>query len=133
MAGRICHSKNHDGYIKVSFKSKKYFAHRLAWFYMTGEWPQREIDHINGIRNDNRWSNLRLVSRAENTQNRSRATAGSETGILGVHKTDNKITACICVAGKQIHLGTFPDFESAEKAYLSAKAILHAPIPAERK
>lgn len=64
-----CPDKN--GYIKISFRGKKYLAHRLAWLYVTNAPPSGVIDHINRDRSDNRIRNLRDVSQAENSRNRS--------------------------------------------------------------
>lgn len=58
------------GYVHIGIKRMKFSAHRLAWLYMTGEWPTQEIDHINGVRSDNRFGNLREVSTAVNGRNR---------------------------------------------------------------
>lgn len=58
--------KHRDGYMVIYLKRKMYQAHRLAWLYMTGEHPKGEIDHINGIRDDNKFFNLEDVSKAEN-------------------------------------------------------------------
>jgi len=69
-AGDIAGSYHSDGYIKICFMGKMYQAHRLAWFMVCGEWPD-EIDHINHIKDDNRWRNLRNVTRSENNRNRS--------------------------------------------------------------
>ena len=54
-----------DGYIQIKIKQKIYQAHRLAWLYVYGEWPKGQIDHINGIRDDNRIENLRDVTNRE--------------------------------------------------------------------
>ena len=59
----------YEGYIHIEFNNVKYKAHRLAWFYEYGEWVNI-IDHINGIRNDNRIENLRSVTSSENSLNR---------------------------------------------------------------
>ena len=60
------------GYIKINVKRTIYRAHRLAWALQTGSWPTEDIDHKNGIRNDNRWSNLRLATRSQNCMNSQR-------------------------------------------------------------
>lgn len=59
-----------DGYRMVSVNGRCYRVARLIWLYMTGEWPRRTIDHINRVRDDDRWENLRDVSQRENTLNR---------------------------------------------------------------
>lgn len=58
-----------DGYLESKIFDKLYKLHRLIWLWMTGEWPKYEIDHINGVRNDNRWINLRDVTHRENMMN----------------------------------------------------------------
>jgi hypothetical protein len=63
-----------DGHLRFKVHSASYLAHRLAWLYMTGEWPQGTIDHVNRDPQDNRWTNLRDVSRGENNRNRRRWT-----------------------------------------------------------
>lgn len=59
------------GWVNICFDGKTYAAHRLAWYYVTGEWPSMDIDHINRVRDDNRFANLRHISRAENLKNRA--------------------------------------------------------------
>lgn len=112
-------------YRYISVNGKKYLAHRLAWFYVTGSWPVAEIDHINGMRADNRWENLRDVSRTINHQNLRRPHRDNKLGILGVRKFGNSFTSCIHAGGRLIHLGTFRSPEQASEAYLSAKRKLH--------
>lgn len=58
-----------DGYRRIYFGRRQYLAHRLAWLWITGEWPRQDIDHINRKRSDNRWRNLREVSRSVNCRN----------------------------------------------------------------
>lgn len=58
-----------DGYVRIYFERKQYLGHRLAWLWMTGQWPKQDIDHRNRRRADNRWCNLRNVTRSENCKN----------------------------------------------------------------
>ena len=60
------------GYRQIEAEGFRYMAHRLAWFLMTGSWPKHQIDHINGIKDDNRWCNLREATNAENKRNAGR-------------------------------------------------------------
>ncbi len=80
--------------------------HRLAWLYMYGEWPVGDIDHINGIRDDNRLINLRSVSRQENLRNR-RTGRNNTSGVMGVNwdKSLGKWRSSIGIGGKTKHLG----------------------------
>lgn len=100
-------------------------AHRLAWLYMTGEWPEDEIDHRDGDALNNRWSNLRAASRTFNQQNLRRAHRDSTSGFLGVTPKRNRFAASICVNRKKYRLGTFATAEEAHAAYLVAKRRLH--------
>ena len=67
--GQITGNLNLNGYLQIQFQGKNYKAHRVAWFLYHGKWPTNHIDHINGIRTDNRISNLRDVTRSENQLN----------------------------------------------------------------
>lgn len=116
-----------DGYMKVRVDGSRHKCHRLAFLYMTGEWPKEHVDHINGQRADNRWCNLREVSMTGNVQNQRAPRKDNTTGFLGVswHKKDRKFVACIGAGGKSIHLGNFDDPKVAHEAYLVAKRRLH--------
>jgi len=94
-------------------------AHRLAWFYMEGEWP---TGHINHIRDDNRWVNLREVSNQENHKNQS-ISINNKSGVIGVcwNKKARKWHAQIKVNYKAISLGCFSDIHNAIKARKDAE------------
>lgn len=96
------------GYIDIKINQKKYKAHRLAWLYMTGELPGKQIDHINHNRSDNRWGNLRLASHSENMRNQT-IPKNNNSGVIGVffHKRDKKWIASINHKNRKINLGSF--------------------------
>lgn len=84
-AGSVSGCLDHStGYWRVRIDDCLYHGHRLAFLYMTGEWPKHEVDHMNGRRSDNRWSNLRDVASSVNQQNQRRARADNKCGDLGV-------------------------------------------------
>lgn len=114
---------NHDGYVVIRVAGNKHMAHRLAWLYMYGKWPDKEIDHANRNRADNRILNLREATRSENNQNSSPGTGSS--GYMGAYPHGKKWKAKICVLGHQIYLGSFDDPETAHQAYMEAKKKYH--------
>lgn len=119
-AGKTAGGLDHDGYILVSFKGTRIKAHRAIWAICNGEWPDGEIDHINGNPADNRLDNLRVVTRAQNCQN----IAGwrRKTLPIGVQlRCDgNAYIAKIMINRKVMHLGSFSTPELAHAAYLRA-------------
>ena len=96
---------------------------------MTGQWPDRLIDHINGVRDDNRFANIRQADDAVNAQNQRRACVDSKTGLLGVFfdskRTNKPFYSTIGVNKKKIWLGRFETAEQAHQAYINAKRQLH--------
>jgi hypothetical protein len=129
--GDVLGSVSDEGYLQVSIPGRPPMrAHRLAWHLMTGAAPSGDIDHKNGIRTDNRWDNLRDVSRSVNTQNQRRARADNKsTGVLGVsvRARDGAYIAQIQDAnGKKRTIGAFASVEEASAAYVWAKRHLHA-------
>lgn len=80
--GSIAGTISKYGYIRIRIKNKAYFAHRLAWLYEYGVWPENEIDHINGEKSDNRLINLREASRSGNNHNKN--IKNSASGVKGV-------------------------------------------------
>ncbi|MCP1440474.1 hypothetical protein J3D56_003910 [Erwinia persicina] len=125
-AGRIAGNLCNNGYLTIQIKGKNYRAHRLAFLFMTGEFPTDMCDHINGIRDDNRWVNLRQATRAENNQNRSISSANT-SGVKGVcwDKFARKWQAQICINSKNAHLGYFTTLAAAELAVQEARIKLH--------
>ena len=107
------------GYVRIQHKGKRYFAHRLAFLYMTGKMP-KYVDHINGIRDDNSWKNLRTATKIINCQNAAKPKSNT-SGCIGVRKRDGMWIAKIGVNNKSIHLGTFLDKRDAIKARKQAE------------
>lgn len=103
------------GYVRITVDYKGYLAHRLAWLYMTGEWPVI-IDHINGVKSDNRWCNLRECTTAQNACNQP-AKITNQSWFKGVCKVGERWKASIKVNGKSEHIGTFSSPELAAEAY----------------
>ena len=122
IAGSITHK-----YIQIKLNYINYRAHRLAWLYVHGSLPKNGLDHINGIRDDNRMSNLREATNAENNQNKTKPQSNSTTGFLGVdrHKQSRKWRASIRINGKTKHIGYFNTAEEASSAYIAEKRLLH--------
>jgi hypothetical protein len=114
-----------SGYVQVNIAGTVVKGHRLAWYLHYGEWPDGHIDHINGIRNDNRIANLRVVTNAINCQNKRRAMPKSKTGVLGVVKVCGRYQANIHHNRKKHYLGTFDTAEEAHSVYVNAKRQLH--------
>lgn len=117
--GDVAGSKHSRGYTVVSLYGATYFAHVLAWFYMTGAWPTKTVDHENTIRSDNRFVNLRLATTTENSQN-SLPHKDNLSGFKGVTKNRDKYSAKIRVNGVRKHLGSFTTPELAAAAYDTA-------------
>ena len=110
------------GYIKLTVYRHRVYAHRAAWLYVHGDWPEF-IDHKNGDRSDNRLANLRSVSRTENQRNRA-VQANNRLRVKGVHKAGNSYIAGITIGGKWHHLGSYRTPQEAAAAY-DAAAIKH--------
>lgn len=134
-AGDIAGSLHkHTGYRYIGIAGKKHKAHRLAWLMTYGELPPSGVDHINGVRHDNRLVNLRLATYAENQQNR-KLDVRNKSGYTGVFwsKELKRWRARICVNRKITNLGVFDTPELAHDAYVVAKAKLHTFNPTLRE
>lgn len=108
-----------DGYVKIIALKKNYLAHRLAWLLSHGEWPDGQIDHIDGNKSNNRLSNLRVATPSQNTFARIKRKP-SKSGIRGVALVGNRWKAKIGKDGDLIHLGYFDTPEHARRAYVQA-------------
>lgn len=112
------------GYPKGDVFGRRYSAHRIIWLMQTGEWPNGQIDHINGVRSDNRWENLRVVSHAENGKNQ-RMSKRNKSGVVGVRWRPElrRWVATIMVSGSLKQIGTFSTIEEAAQARAKANAL----------
>ena len=117
-----------NGYLRISASGERLYVHRLAWFLVTGSWPEKEIHHINGIRLDNRIANLRAASRTLNAQNLQGRGKRNTSGFLGgsLFRRDDTFKAQIVVRGKNRHIGYYKTPAAAHAAYLEAKRRLHS-------
>lgn len=107
------------GYIKIYLDGRNYWAHRLAFFYMTGRWPNPECDHKDTVRHHNRWANLREGTRSQNEAN-TKIRKGNITGLKGVSIKDGKYAARLMVNCKEQWLGFFDCPAAAHFAYTIA-------------
>lgn len=117
-----------DGYRKIRIDGRLHTAHRLACMYMTGAWPEDRIDHIDGIRDNNAWVNLRQADASENAQNQYKAQSNNKaTGLLGVYLDRDKSVygAKVNLQGRQHHAGFHASAQEAHQAYLQLKKKLH--------
>lgn len=125
--GTIAGCKTRYGYVSIRVLGGTYLAHRLAWLYTYGEMPKMHIDHINGVKDDNRLCNLREASKSENGFNRDKPRT-NKTGYKGVSLCGcikNPYVSQIGVNGKSIRLGRFPTAELAHEAYREAAKKYH--------
>ena len=119
--GSVINTPHNKGYTRIGItinkKSYNLMAHHFAWYYVHRNFDINQIDHINGIRNDNRISNLRNVNHNENQWNRTKA--------KGYYNKNGRFAAQISINYKVIHLGYFDNENEARTAYLKAKQKYH--------
>lgn len=130
IGGKAGFVRKKDGYIQISILQGKYLAHRVVWCKYYGSWPDGEIDHINGIKTDNKVSNLRIADTNIQVQNRG-LNKNNSSGYRGVFQKDNgRWRAKITKNYKVYSLGTYDTFEQALEARLLAESDM---LPYSRK
>lgn len=119
--GRKAGTINSDGYVRIAYKKTGFKAHRIAWAFCNRRMPddRMHIDHINGIKTDNRIANLRLCSAKENCEN-MKMPKSNKVGLKGVSRSGGRFRAHITHHRKQIHLGCFETPQEAHAAYCAA-------------
>lgn len=122
-AGTVAGTQHHSGYRQINLDGTLYLSHQLAWLHFYGVPQDRELDHINGDKADNRIVNLRLATHAQNAWNVVRRPGRS--GYVGASPDGNRFAARIKCNGKKIHLGSFATAAQAHAAYRVAKRRLH--------
>jgi hypothetical protein len=117
LIGTVAGSLHSTGYVTIRIKKIEYKSHRIIWLLMTGKWPENQIDHINGIRNDNRFCNLREATGSQNNANTPRRI--NVSGYKGVSKERKKWRARISLNNKPMSIGYYDTPEEAHAAYVA--------------
>lgn len=124
VAGQVAGSVSEKA-VFIGYNRKSYRAHRLAFLFVTGRWPENDIDHQNGDTKDNRFSNLRDVENSVNRKN-SKLYKTNKNGHPGIHKTPSgNWSAVIQADGKQHYLGTFRCYTAALLARKKMEALFN--------
>lgn len=114
-------NKHHSGYLKGAIRSRTFTAHRVCVALKLGYWPEGEIDHINGVKDDNRWENLRVVDKSQNQRN-AKKRSDNKSGVTGVfQRKSGSWRAYINGDSRRIFLGTFQTRNEAVAARKSAE------------
>lgn len=119
-------STSREGYVIVNHGQEKFKAHRLAFLFMLGRMPDGDIDHIDGVRSNNKWSNLRAASRSENMKNIG-GRKNNASGFRGVsfYARDGRWKAQAQIDGKKYFLGHFDTPQEASEAYETFAKLTH--------
>lgn len=125
LVGQEAGSTHNKGYRMIIIHKRRYYAHRLAWLYMTGNWPEYAVDHADRCTSNNAWCNLREATIAQNGQN-IRTPKNNTSGHIGVRRRPNgRYQVRLNLAGKTYVGGSFADLESAVAARDKLKVEAH--------
>jgi hypothetical protein len=126
LKGKVAGTKQGAGYIQIKLLGKFQQAHRLACLYMTGKWPEKEVDHMDGNPGNNVWINLRECTPSENQYN-TRLPKNNTSGVKGVsyNKASKKWVVQLSVRGMRPYLGRYDDLELAEFVANEARQKYH--------
>lgn len=124
-AGRVAGAVGVRGYRTIRVDQADYRAGRLAWFYVHAKWPPSLIDHINGIRDDDRIANLRPANHSQNNANAKRRSDQRAAKGVSLNSRTGKWTASVACNGRSKHLGSFDSMSAAARAYEAAAIALH--------
>ena len=121
-AGEIAGCKSGSGYLYIRIEGTRHSSHRLAFLYMNGEFPPEYVDHVNHVKDDNRWCNLRLANKVQNSHNQSMYSTNT-SGVTGVswNTRQEKWSAEIMVNGEAIFLGRVTNKAEAIKLRKAAE------------
>jgi hypothetical protein len=117
--GNVAGGIDDRGYRRICVDQQRHRAHRLAWLYTYGYLPRLDVDHINGVLDDNRVSNLRLATKSQNIAN-SQLRSDNTSGRKGVVRRGKKWGAQIICNGKRHYLGSYETVDEAHAAYVTA-------------
>lgn len=120
-AGTVTPSNRDKCYHNITICGRKYKRSRLAFAWMTGRWPEHQIDHINGNSLDDRWSNLREATPLQNAWNHKRRAKKSALPMGVRSNPSGRYSARLAVDKRMIQIGTFDTIEDAERAYAEAR------------
>jgi hypothetical protein len=124
-SGSVAGRQDSSGYIQIGIDGLRIFAHHLAFLYMEGAMPLDCVDHINRLRADNSWANLRQADRSSNAQNRAHR-SDNTSGVKGVSRlSSGKWQAAINYRGKRHYLGAFDCLEDAKEFIGLAREVCH--------
>jgi hypothetical protein len=126
VAGSVCKLANGRVYLYIGINGRRYGAQRLAWLYMTGEWPKVIVDHHDTDSLNNRWSNLREADNSQNGAN-AKLYKSSTSGLKGASfcKSKGRFRARVFLGGRSTFLGYYDTAEAAHAAYMLAATAVH--------
>lgn len=127
VAGKVAGKcKDSKGYSVIRVDKRLYRAHRLAYLYITGEWPESDVDHKNNNRADNRWENLRASTRSQNIANKA-TPASNKSGVKGVcwNVAHQRWLVTLRVEGRHKYIGEFRCKKTAVRAVREARQRFH--------